>query len=104
MRDAVRDVDEGRGPKLTTEEQSEADVAGELETSLNALVRTFVELHPEVDLKVTGQALLCSAAVQLMARLDMGPDDFAELARAVGRLSQDEAQALRRAVLSRGRG
>lgn len=107
MKDAIREVDDGRvvpdgvDAAKVDEESTLAEV---LETRIHEVIHAFCAEHPETDISVIGTALLCVSAMQLMARLEMPPSDFATLARRVADLSQGDADAMRRAIAGRGQG
>ena len=73
-----------------------ARLSAELEHRIRDLVTDFLKVHEsELDPTAVCGALLGAAAVQVMTIFEMGPDDFAELARATARLSIPEVEALR---------
>lgn len=106
MRQIVEAVDRGESPPGVDDAEIEkhARLTAELDHRVrNEVLIPFLQAHPEISSEITVGAFLSVAAVHAIAELEMGPDDFVELARAVHRLSRPEAEELRKRVLSRGR-
>lgn len=107
MKDAIREVADGRvvpdgvDAAKVDEESALAEV---LETRIHEVIHAFCAEHPDVDIMVVGTALLCVSAMQMMARLEMPPSDFATLAGRVADLSAHDAETMRRALAGRGHG
>jgi hypothetical protein len=93
MRDIIEAVDRG---DIKNEGTATAALAAELEHRVRDVVTEFIKAHKsELEQTTIVTALVGAAAVQVMTLFDMGPDDFAELARAAGRLSLPEVEELR---------
>ena len=107
MRGLIAAIDRGeRAFDLSAEDlvrvDRDARWAKELEAKLRAVYMQFHAEHGDAGPQVGGPALLRAAALSLMAGLDMDPDNFAELARAVAKHSEQEAKQLRQRLLSTG--
>jgi hypothetical protein len=98
MREIVDAVDANvkRRGGVADEAPATARLSAELEHRIRDVVTDFIKVHEsELDATSVCGALLGAAAVQMMTLFEMGPDDFAEIARATGRLSLPEVTALR---------
>lgn len=105
MRECIRDVDAGRDQVDDAEVDRDAAAAAELEQLLRGVVLQFLaERAPDAGPEVAGTALLRMASIHVMAGLDMGPDDFAELARATAERAADEARQIRKKLREMPRG
>jgi hypothetical protein len=94
MREIIDRVD--RGDLRPHVNHAASNLAAELEHRVRDLVVDFIKEHEsQMEQSTVCQALLGAAAVQVMLLFEMGPDDFAELARATARLSIPEVEALR---------
>lgn len=99
IRDIIDAVDREmrkEGPHPERVERS-ADLAACLELRIRDTVVDFLAEHDlsDADQFTVCQALLGAAAVQVMTIYDMDPDNFAELAREMGRLSLPEVAELK---------